>query len=238
VAQLAVPRPKDAGDAQLTGLVVQPDGRIVIAGWIPQSGTTDAQTILARYTTDGQLDASFGTGGLVQDVVPRAKSADIRDLASDSAGRLYLVGQRDGLYYVARLTADGKLDDTFGTGGMTTDPGSDQSSFDAVTVQPDGTVFAAGTSGLPLLARFDAAGKPLSVSSAGPPATGRLVAIEPTADGGAVAVGIAANVIAQDQLMLARYGADGKPNTGFDGDGFVLDPQIAAPSDLEVGPEV
>lgn len=234
VVELLVPRPPGAGDAHLTGLVVQPDGRIVIAGWIQRPASSDAQTILARYTADGRLDASFGTGGVLQDVIPRAKSADLRDLASDAAGRLYLAGQRDGLYYVARLTADGKLDDTFGTGGLTTDPGSDRSSFDAVTVQPDGTVFAAGTSGLPLLARFDAAGKPLSASSAGPPATGRLVAIEPTGDGGAVAVGVAANVIAQDQLMLARYGADGKPDTGFDGDGFVLDPQIAAPSDIAV----
>ena len=235
VVQLPVPRPKGAGDAQLTGMVVQPDGKIVIAGWIAQSGTTDARTILARYTADGKLDDSFGSGGLVQDVIPRSKSADIRDLAIDATSRLYVVGQRDGLYYVARLTGDGKLDPSFGTGGLASDAGSDQSSFDAVTVQPDGTVFAAGTSGLPLLARFDANGVPLSVSSAGPPATGRLVAIEPTDDGGAVAVGIAANVIAQDQVVLARYGADGKPNTGFDGDGFVLDPQIASPSDIAVG---
>src|SRR3989441_9250926 len=51
-------------DCQAFALALQPDGKIVVAGWTtgPQGG---ADFALARYSTDGALDMTFGSGGQV-----------------------------------------------------------------------------------------------------------------------------------------------------------------------------
>lgn len=43
-------------------MVVQPDGRIILAGY-SYNGSTNNNTSLVRYNTDGTLDASFGVNG-------------------------------------------------------------------------------------------------------------------------------------------------------------------------------
>ena len=45
------------------GAAVQADGRIVIAGSSPAGGS-DGDVVVARYNTDGSIDASFGGSGL------------------------------------------------------------------------------------------------------------------------------------------------------------------------------
>ena len=58
-----------AGDDDIpSAVVVQPDGRIVVAGFAagaPAGGDFDEDFALARYTSDGGLDPTFGTGGKV-----------------------------------------------------------------------------------------------------------------------------------------------------------------------------
>src|SRR5437870_7648461 len=48
--------------AHATGVAVQADGKIVVAG---TDESNSAQFVLARYHTDGSLDTSFGNGGKV-----------------------------------------------------------------------------------------------------------------------------------------------------------------------------
>jgi uncharacterized delta-60 repeat protein len=48
---------------ELRGLVIQPNGKIVVAGTFPDVLKTDASIL--RYNSDGTPDASFGTGGKV-----------------------------------------------------------------------------------------------------------------------------------------------------------------------------
>lgn len=237
VVQVRVPRPAGAQNAELTGAVVQPDGKVLVAGHVELDDPVDAQAILVRFDADGTLDESFGTGGMVQDAIPATRSARIEDLALTAGGAILVTGQRDGRYYVARLTPGGSADAAFGAGGLVADTGKDPSALAALAVAPDGTIFAAGGAGQPLLVRLAPDGTLLSVSSEGPPAVAALRALEPTADGGVIAAGAAANVSAPAQALLARYGADGKPDDGFGAGGFVLDPQISNPNDVAVTPD-
>jgi uncharacterized delta-60 repeat protein len=46
--------------AEVQDLTLQPDGKLLAVGF----GGNDGRLILARYTTDGQLDSSFGQGGI------------------------------------------------------------------------------------------------------------------------------------------------------------------------------
>src|SRR4030095_16356280 len=94
------------------GVVLQPDGRIVVAGQVndPLSGTVLA---LIRLLPDGGLDASFGTAGSV--------------VAPDRSGGRAVVVQGDGRIVVAlaqaalvRYLSDGTPATLFGSAGIDT----------------------------------------------------------------------------------------------------------------------
>ena len=70
-----------------------------------------------RFLPSGQLDSSFGTGGIAS--IPKFASA----LAVDEGGRVVIADTSSGPFgavTVRRLTEQGKPDATFGTGGTTT----------------------------------------------------------------------------------------------------------------------
>ena len=71
-----------------TSLVVQPDNKVILAGYSNISSTT-RQSALARFNADGMLDGSFGTGGQYTQS---------------------LVSSPNQLIYGAALQTDGKLD--------------------------------------------------------------------------------------------------------------------------------
>src|SRR5439155_8699659 len=61
----------NGGNDEAFALVVQPDGRLVAAGASTAAGSLDFDFALARYNTDGTLDATFGTAGqVVTDFAP------------------------------------------------------------------------------------------------------------------------------------------------------------------------
>ncbi|WP_405883438.1 calcium-binding protein [Streptomyces sp. NBC_01384] len=121
-------------------MALQPDGRIVVAGY---TGSTRMDFALARYNTDGSLDTGFGTGGRV--------STDFGDydfangVAVQSDGRIVAAGSTDADFALARYNANGSLDAGFGTGGrVTTDFGGTAEQAHDVALQPDGRIVAAG----------------------------------------------------------------------------------------------
>ena len=75
---------------------------------------------LGRYTPDGTLDASFGTGGVVEDV-PASGSLELHQVAVDSAGRVVVAGTLTqagaARVIVRRYTSAGALDATFADDG-------------------------------------------------------------------------------------------------------------------------
>ena len=148
------------------GMALQPDGKILLGG--------SASNLfgLARYNTDGTLDASFGVGGKVTSGFgATGGSANALALAPD--GKIVLAGNT-GVYPdidfgVARYSTGGALDPSFGTGGTaTTDFFGGLDTAAAVAVQDDGSVVVGGDAppiGVPpgsttnfALARFDSGG--------------------------------------------------------------------------------
>ncbi|NUS31118.1 MAG: DUF11 domain-containing protein [Streptomyces sp.] len=131
-----------AGDDSARGVAVQPDGKIVAAGY------SAYDFALVRYTAGGGLDPAFDTDGIVTtDFNGGADGAF--DLALQTDGRIVAVGQANTDFALARYTTGGALDTGFGTGGKTTtDMGFGY--FDeahAVAVQPDGKIVAYGNWG-------------------------------------------------------------------------------------------
>lgn len=117
--------PVDSGEDVANTMVLQPDGRIVLAGTsvIPDNRHDFA---LARYNANGTLDATFGVGGLV--TTPIGPGDDVAyALALMPWGRLVAAGSSristsaagSDLSLVA-YNADGTLDRYFGDLGLRT----------------------------------------------------------------------------------------------------------------------
>jgi uncharacterized delta-60 repeat protein len=237
VVQTLVPGSGASQSSALTGAAVQPDGRVVVAGIVRRNETAVSSVVVYRLNADGTPDASFGDNGLVQHAVRADTSADVRSVALTASGAILLAGQRDNHFYVARLLGDGSLDPAFGSGGLAIDPGKDVSLANALAVEPDGTILAGGQAASePMLIRFSPEGVAQSGVYRGPAAASAITALAALPDGGVIAAGTASNVVAKDQLFLARYTPAGVPVTGFAAGGFLLDPQVSGPRDVAVDP--
>lgn len=133
------------------GVVVQPDGKVVIAGSAaagtdPESGRGDLT--LLRYAADGKLDASFGTGGQL-----RADAGVPEAVAIQPDRKLVTAGVRPGpnhredprVFALARCTEGGSLDPSFGRGGKLLTDFHAGARAVAVVVGAKGKIAAAGT---------------------------------------------------------------------------------------------
>jgi uncharacterized delta-60 repeat protein len=113
---------------QPNSLAIQPDGKIVVAGTASSADGTVSEFAVARFNTNGSLDATFGTGGKVttnfvgvmQGGVSNPANAvliqpDGKILVGGGASQCAKCVHRTAL---ARYNTDGSLDATFGNGGM------------------------------------------------------------------------------------------------------------------------
>jgi uncharacterized delta-60 repeat protein len=141
-----------AGSPAINALVIQPDGKLLVAGWTNIGGYTWSDVaVLARYNANGTLDRSFGQGGVVTAALG-AVGTDFWAVALQSDGRIvaggdeYPAASTNSLFAVARFNPNGSLDTSFGSGGqVTTSIASNYAAVHAVLVQSDGRIVAAGS---------------------------------------------------------------------------------------------
>jgi uncharacterized delta-60 repeat protein len=148
--------------AGANALVLQPDGKLVAAGFANGGSGGFA---LVRYTEDGDLDPTFGGGEVVATNLAGG-SAWATALVLQPDGKLVAAGAFDhsanlGLgpeaidFALVRYDANGNLDPTFGTGGVVTTSITGGSDFaKALVLQPDGKLLAAGRACQPNFCQF------------------------------------------------------------------------------------
>lgn len=148
-------------------IAVQPDGRIVVAGWTDQSGI-DANFLVLRYLADGTLDAGFGDGGRFVLPIGLGNGTDrAHALAIQPDGRILVGGTtltststtgQD--FALIRLLANGTLDAGFGTGGKVVTPMNRSSGTDTIyaialpVVDGEQRILAVGGEGEFIAARY------------------------------------------------------------------------------------
>jgi uncharacterized delta-60 repeat protein len=126
-------------------VVIQGDGKIVVAGYSWTFSSFRSDFALVRYNTDGTLDTDFGTGGQV--TTNFGSNSEIRSIALQSDGKIVAAGFSANNFAVARYETNGDLDNTFsGDGKLTTDLGSSDE-IQSIAIQSDGKIVAAGNSG-------------------------------------------------------------------------------------------
>ena len=111
---------------------------------------------LAKLDDEGQLVSGFGNAGFaIEDLGQEADpSGEINDIAVQPDGRIVVIGSSfpatdtKSQLIVARFTAGGDLDPSFGDGGVfTLDPTVGDDEGEALSVLPDGKVLVAGFRG-------------------------------------------------------------------------------------------
>ncbi|MEA2467864.1 MAG: hypothetical protein QOJ57_1990 [Thermoleophilaceae bacterium] len=238
VARVKVRRPTGEQNAEVTGLLVQADGKVVVGGYV--AGFDNDRAVLARLEADGDPDPLFGSAGVVEDAVPSAGGGRIGALAQAADGTILVAGTRDqnegARFVVLRYRPAGGLDPAFGTGGSATvDSGLGSSSATAIAVRADGEIVAAGQAGEQFaLVRMLANGDLLSASYESPPASAGVRALSLLVDGRIVVAGRGTNINGRDLVALGRYTTDGRPDPAFGSDGFVMDRGATAASGLAV----
>ena len=230
-----------SGADEAEAVAVQPDGKIVAAGYRAASGNDDFAVV--RYNADGSLDTGFGTGGKVTTAVGSGASR-AQAIAVQSDGKIVAAGYGNDDFAVVRYNADGTLDTGFGTSGVvTTAIGSGADRAHAMAVQSDGKIVLAGYSHNgsdedfavvrynadgTLDTGFDSDGKVTTAIGSGID-IGRSVAIQ--SDGKIVVAGHSNNGSIAD-FALVRYNADGSLDTGFGTGGKVTTATRSGANDL------
>ena len=217
-------------------MALLPSGKILMAGRNGQD------LVLARFNADGSVDASFATAGKAR-VDFRGSYDKGYAIAVQPDGRILVVGQsRDAAsnydWAIARFTAQGALDASFGSGGkVTTDMGHADDAAWAVSALPDGRILVAGRGGSAAtgydfaLARYSASGQ--LDASFGPAGSGGKVmadfghggdqayAMAVLPDGKILLVGRAESSSRALDFGLARFHADGTRDLTFGDAGLV-----------------
>jgi uncharacterized delta-60 repeat protein len=217
-----------AGDDWARAVAIQADGKIVAVG----TANGGAEFALARYNANGSLDTTFGGDGKVRTNFT-AVSDGATGVAIQADGKIVAAGNANGgaESALARYNPDGTLDTTFGGDGKVRTNFAQRT--DAVAIQADGKIVAAGRANGFALARFNPNGSldtsfggagQVTTSFAPSYAEARGVAIQ--ADGKIVAAGTSSELtqpsgVKDTRFALARYNPDGTLDTAFSANGKV-----------------
>lgn len=233
-----------------TAVAAQADGKLLVAGYHEEGASTNM--VVLRVNADGTLDQSFGTAddgtenGIVN--ISLGDGNDIaRDIAVQADGKIVIAGDSvtsDGSanIIVARLNADGSVDETFGqsedgtpNGFVATSLGNGDDRANALVLQADGKIVVAGNriaedgSSNIIVARYDASGVPdagfgasgddgtpegfVNISLGEGDDMARDVALQ--ADGKIALAGDSVTADGSSNFILARLNADGTPDESF-----------------------
>ncbi|MCC7306375.1 MAG: PxKF domain-containing protein [Acidobacteria bacterium] len=133
---------------QARSVTIQSDSRIVAAGYSFNGTNTDFAVV--RYNSNGSLDTSFsGDGKVTTDVLGFDDFA--LSIAVQPDGKILTAGYSDNGsdqdFSALRYNANGSLDASFDADGkVTTQVGISHDQANAVAIQPDGRIVAAGYS--------------------------------------------------------------------------------------------
>jgi uncharacterized delta-60 repeat protein len=135
----------ESGRNQINDIVLLPGGKFLACGTTADDFASNGRFVLARYNANGTIDTSYGDGGVA--TIP---FGNLTRVVLDADGNAIAIGGAERDLAVARVTAEGQFDQTFGRVVIS---GFGQPSEDPFTgaqaafVQPDGKLVLAGWRG-------------------------------------------------------------------------------------------
>ena len=212
------------GTDQANDLALQQDGKIVTVG--TTSGNSNDFAIV-RYNSNGTLDSTFNSSGIV--TVDFGGDDRAMGVALQSTGKILVAGSTSigSNFALVRLNANGSFDTTFGQGGLiTTDMGGTDAANSMVIQSNDDIILAGVSNNEFALARylpdgtldttFGNGGKVITdISGTGLPNTINDVILQPD---GEIVVGGNVN----GNFVVARYNPNGQLDSNFGTNGKVI----------------
>ena len=166
------PRRLPHGGGAVHDVVIQRNGRILVAGGIGEKGIGEngfrSGGFVTAFRPNGKVDRSFGSGGRVAFDLPRPEGdySGLKQLRLLRDGRILVSGLQDGGLFLARLLPNGRLDRSFGGGDGTVSAFDGNHHFGCsgncwsaapIALRPDGKIvaLAAEFPDAPVIYRFD-----------------------------------------------------------------------------------
>jgi uncharacterized delta-60 repeat protein len=227
--------PIGAGDDRGYAIVVQPDGKIVVAGYT-NNGSKE-EFVLVRYNVNGTLDISFDTDGKKNISIGNNNDRAL-SIALQPDGKIVLAGYSNNNsgsdFALARCNPDGSLDASFGVGGIaTTSIGIGTDVANSLILLPDGKIvttgyYFVGTKAAFALVRYLADGSldqsfnidGIITTSIGPIGDfSTTVLLQP--DGKYVVVGYSEKSGGTSDFAVTRYNVNGSLDNSFNSNGIV-----------------
>ncbi len=222
-------------DDNAHAVVIQPDGKIVVVG---ACGTPTVRDFcVARFERSGALDTTFSSDG--KSITPVGTgNSDAYAVAIQTDGKIVVAGQcgnvgtRD--FCLVRYNPNGTVNANFGSNGqVVTAVGTGDDALEAIAIQHDGKIVAAGTCALGgedafCVVRYNADGS-LDTTFSG---DGRVItsvttdrdfarALALQADGKIVVAGYCGDTSVSVAFCAVRYLSTGTLDNSFDFDGRV-----------------
>ena len=225
-------------------VVQQPDGKLVVGGFVGGFAGVGTAFLLARFNSNGTLDPTFGAGGRI--ATNSGGEITIEDVVLLPDGKLIAVGIRSGpdpvQIRLIRYESNGAIDMTYGTAGKVTTNFVGGAGPGHAALLPDGKLLmvgqvinSGGSSYQGLVLRYNADGSPdMSFGTGGqaiidfPDIGEEFRALILEADGRFYATGIASDQSVptpdyQHDFLVVHFNADGTVDTGFSGDGYLTE---------------
>jgi uncharacterized delta-60 repeat protein len=225
-------------------LALQPDGKIVVAGWATPSGNTaqGKDWGIIRLNTNGTLDNSFANKGKLTLGFGGSWESASAGVAIQSDGKIVIAGVGSGncfgatfcgFYTTIRLNTNGTLDSSFDGDGKVqtdTDPTTDREDPRGMRIQADGKIVVGGSAAYGIsphgvLVRYNTNGALDTSFGSGGIATFATVAVSSLAiqaDGRIVTTGSSGVPHPNyDAIQTNRFNSNGTLDTSFGSGGSV-----------------
>jgi uncharacterized delta-60 repeat protein len=228
-----------SGEELLYALALQPDGKILAAGYAQNADYRNVPVLL-RFSDTGVLDTSFGTSGVAEVAVTESDN-DFSAVAVQSDGKIVAAGHiSNGMSWfsllIARFDTNGIADPSYGTAGVVNISlnNVDDEFYDMQLTDTDEALLTGFTVTqvdlfyYMLLMKFDINGQPVAgfgtggVVTAGdvPYSFGDAMALQ--TDGKILVTGSTGDLApSNNDWALWRFNKDGSPDTDFGTNGAV-----------------
>jgi uncharacterized delta-60 repeat protein len=123
------------------------DGKIVVVG--TTTLIVNGNVVAARYLADGNIDPSFGIGGITE-IIYQPEKAEASAVAIHN-GKIFIAGTLNEKFLLTQLSQNGFVNPGFGNFGRLafSFPNSVGSRLSAIAVQADGKIVLTGTTNYP-----------------------------------------------------------------------------------------